>query len=784
MKRKALRSCAAVLVSAAVAVSAAPALPAMLTYAADESTATEQEIMEGVYAALIAEDSDFSKLKEFSDGYADYEASIESDELGEYTITIAYTPNADYAEAYGEESSSAYFTYDDGYIQCTASETDMLTAIMAAYMLSAVSDYYSMDDALTTGYINAVDASTEDIDNVDSAYYSRHLDTDGSKLYNIKFYAGSAWDESVMNEVLDSVYYNDTVIKNLGVEELSEFDSISSYTHVGKFYTYCEGNKDEITLTLAERGEYDTLGYNSITNLINTLKPYGYDEFNFSGEPGESKGIWSVNRIDKADAPEVFSEIGDDYELIQVKFSTENGIGTDTSVWEAGSEEEIMTGIYAALIAEGSDFNKMREEFSEYADVSASIECVDEDGSYLITIAMTPKPDYVELYAGDDTAAYFTYDNGTGRLYCEAGTDGWWTAQMLTYMIEAVSDYYGMNGDLVAGYINAVDANSENRQSIDSIYYSREVDSNEISGVYVYVGSAWDEELMFSEVLDWVIYDNTVIENLDIEELRADASVSGVSHIGKYYALYYGDKSELTLTLAEYGGYDESGYKSIKNLISTLKPYGYEDFDFSGELGESKGVWSVYEVTGEDIPEAFASNEIGDGYTFVQVKFESPYIANGSKVSLKAGETDYVVVANGYVVDWTSSNKKVATVNGDGYVEALKKGTTVITATLEDGKQLSYTVKVKSNPTLKVGGKKFTSSKTYTIKKGKSLTVKVKGKASGAKNSYSSSKKKVAAVTSSKNADNIKIKGLKTGTAKIGITVNGVKFKIKVKVVS
>jgi hypothetical protein len=42
--------------------------------------------------------------------------------------------------------------------------------------------------------------------------------------------------------------------------------------------------------------------------------------------------------------------------------------------------------------------------------------------------------------------------------------------------------------------------------------------------------------------------------------------------------------------------------------------------------------------------------------------------------------------------------------------------------------------------------------------------------------------KKVAKVISSKTAKTVKIKGLNYGTAVIKITVNGVKFNIKVKV--
>lgn len=153
----------------------------------------------------------------------------------------------------------------------------------------------------------------------------------------------------------------------------------------------------------------------------------------------------------------------------------------------------------------------------------------------------------------------------------------------------------------------------------------------------------------------------------------------------------------------------------------------------------------------------------------------------GANISLKAGKTETLTVENGTVKEWKSSKKKVATVK-DGKVTALKKGTAVITAVLSDGTTLTCTVKVTSSPAIKVVGKKFNTKKTYVVKKNKTIKVKITGKAAGVKNVYVSSKKKVAKVTSKNTADTVKIKGLKKGRAKISITVNGVKFTIKVKV--
>lgn len=160
---------------------------------------------------------------------------------------------------------------------------------------------------------------------------------------------------------------------------------------------------------------------------------------------------------------------------------------------------------------------------------------------------------------------------------------------------------------------------------------------------------------------------------------------------------------------------------------------------------------------------------------------------NKKSVSLKAGKVFKLTKKNYYgSYSFKSSNKKIATVDKDGKVVALKKGTATITFTAKKAGgdiKLTCKVKVTSNPTIKIGKKKFKKSTRYSIKKGKSLTVKITGKASTVKNTYKTSNKKIAKITSKKTAAKVKIKAYKKkGKATITLVVNGVTFKIKVKV--
>ena len=121
-------------------------------------------------------------------------------------------------------------------------------------------------------------------------------------------------------------------------------------------------------------------------------------------------------------------------------------------------------------------------------------------------------------------------------------------------------------------------------------------------------------------------------------------------------------------------------------------------------------------------------------------------------------------------VKYTSSNKKVATVNSKtGAVKGLKAGTVTITAT--SGKlKATYKLTVK-NPTFSL------TKSSATIKKGKTTIIKSKAAPAG-KVTYTSSNKKVATVTS-KGV----VKGIKKGKATITVKCNGItkKFVLTVK---
>ena len=149
------------------------------------------------------------------------------------------------------------------------------------------------------------------------------------------------------------------------------------------------------------------------------------------------------------------------------------------------------------------------------------------------------------------------------------------------------------------------------------------------------------------------------------------------------------------------------------------------------------------------------------------------------KVKQKTTKFKVSGLANGdSVVSYTSSNKKIFTVDRNGKLTAgKKKGSAKLTITLKSGLKKTVKVKVQKSTvkTTKIQG----LAKTMTLKKGAKVTLNptLKPLTSQQKLRYTSSKKKVATV-SSKGV----IKAKKAGKTTITVKSGSKKVKITVKV--
>ena len=259
----------------------------------------------------------------------------------------------------------------------------------------------------------------------------------------------------------------------------------------------------------------------------------------------------------------------------------------------------------------------------------------------------------------------------------------------------------------------------------------------------------------------------------------------GTDGTGKWkltvYAMGYADTTfEITATEAnivkpEAGAADTTALKAAVERASALKEADYTADSWKAmqlELDEAKELLAKENPTQAEADEAtthlnaavqaLVKVEVKDTLTFAKPKVT---LYKGQKKTQTATVTGKVQAPV-----YTSSNRKIATVDKKtGKVTAKAAGKVTITAK-SGSLKATYTVTVK-NPTLKL------TKTSATVKVGKTTKITAKATPSG-KITYKSSNKKIATVSS-----NGTVKGIKKGTAKITVTCNGVSktFKVTVK---
>ena len=259
----------------------------------------------------------------------------------------------------------------------------------------------------------------------------------------------------------------------------------------------------------------------------------------------------------------------------------------------------------------------------------------------------------------------------------------------------------------------------------------------------------------------------------------------GTDGTGKWkltvYAMGYADTTfEITATEAnivkpEAGAADTTALKAAVERASALKEADYTVDSWKTmqlELDEAKELLAKENPTQAEADEAtthlnaavqaLVKAEVKDTLTFAKPKVT---LYKGQKKTQTATVTGKVQAPV-----YTSSNRKIATVDKKtGKVTAKAAGKVTITAK-SGSLKATYTVTVK-NPTLKL------TKTSATVKVGKTTKITAKATPSG-KITYKSSNKKIATVSS-----NGTVKGIKKGTAKITVTCNGVSktFKVTVK---
>ena len=209
---------------------------------------------------------------------------------------------------------------------------------------------------------------------------------------------------------------------------------------------------------------------------------------------------------------------------------------------------------------------------------------------------------------------------------------------------------------------------------------------------------------------------------------------------------------------------DQNGYR-----VKETEPYG-----LSGNLVYT-AIWEKNSTT----------TNVTSNQQKLTITGTTRKVAAGKKTKLQVKTSSGVVNPSNLI--WTSSNKKVATVNSSGVVTFKKKTggkSVVITAALKNNRNAKATYKLTAtkNPVTKIT---ISGKKTMKINKSQRLKAKVSGKSGAYKTvKWTSSNNKYATVTSKGQ-----VKALKAGKGKtVTITASALdgsgkkaRFKIKLK---
>ena len=159
--------------------------------------------------------------------------------------------------------------------------------------------------------------------------------------------------------------------------------------------------------------------------------------------------------------------------------------------------------------------------------------------------------------------------------------------------------------------------------------------------------------------------------------------------------------------------------------------------------------------------------------TSISVNKKSVTLNAGKRTTVKATVGPTSIPSQYKGVRWTTSNKKIATVNSKGVIKAVAKGVCYVTATSKDNTRLSKRIKVTvKQPVTSV---KFNKSFVKLTKKGNSATLKATAYPSNAnvkKLTIKSENTKVVKVSKSRinSGATFKVTAVKKGTAYVRAT--------------
>ena len=253
-------------------------------------------------------------------------------------------------------------------------------------------------------------------------------------------------------------------------------------------------------------------------------------------------------------------------------------------------------GIYDALMAEGSNYSASKATNKEYYPDVKYEEKLEDDG-FSIAVSGSEYMDGSWRFVQDGDALTTTISNEGMEI------------MMVIDVVKAVSDYLGMNGTVVMGYINglgALDMTSDD-------YTMTQDEAANTTTVRMNISGPWAMKGLDEMVID----DRSLFYGALTED-----SASVASNIGKVMMVANGNADDVTILLGEYGEMDEVARKSLINVVGILQPAGWEAFtaDYA-EMAEADAEGYSVRLNVDAATVGEIIDDAPEGYSFAVAHF-------------------------------------------------------------------------------------------------------------------------------------------------------------------
>ncbi|MBQ8954198.1 MAG: hypothetical protein IJ048_08785, partial [Clostridia bacterium] len=275
---------------------AALVLALLMQFACAEPAA----VVQGVFDALTAEDSDYSQTKAM---YAEYFEGIQWEEAVEGDSIVISISNSEYLDG------SWTFTQDGDYLTAAFDGEDYTGLSFAMSMLKAVGSYLGMEADVMTGYVNGLNFLGIENDN----FVMERDEAAGTTTIRIN--DAAPWDMVELDEM---------VLDENVVEPLDDIFT-STAANLGKLMMVANKDDDGMVILLGEYGGLDDLAYRSIINVVGILKPAGWDDFTamYTELMDVDTSVYTVKlNADMAEVSEINYDAKDSYSYANLRFAS------------------------------------------------------------------------------------------------------------------------------------------------------------------------------------------------------------------------------------------------------------------------------------------------------------------------------------------------------------------------------------------------------------------------------------------------------------------------------